>query len=222
MAMHPALIYFLLDKKNEFGITGRVLTIGQQTVLLSSSKYHEIFGKLPAQDTINDLILFQAMGAGCVESIDYFGSKATFKYDLNKPLENVLSKGEFDLVLDGGTLEHCFNVGVYMESVVRLVRSGGRVLHITACQGYPNHGFYNFQPTFFFDFYDANGWDDMHCYIFEHLDKDYYSENCKVKILKVSAIDANFATSNNTLLVFSARKVLDVENITFPIQRVYR
>jgi len=62
----------------------------------------------------------------------------------------------------------------------------------------------------------------MRCFIFEHLDEDYYSENCQVRITPVSALDTGFASQNNTLVIFSARKVREAGAISFPLQSVYR
>ncbi len=75
--------------------------------------------------------------------------------DLNEP---VLKKYQacFDIVLDPGTLEHCFNVGQAMRNIVAMLEVGGLVIHnnpVTAV----NHGFFNFCPTFYANFYIDNG-----------------------------------------------------------------
>jgi len=221
--MHPVLIRFLSEKRDVFGLRGVLLTLGRQKVLLSPAQFQRWFGRMVLGAEVSDVALFEALGATTVHSLDYTGTlNATIACDLNHPLQSETLAGKYDVVLDGGTLEHCFNVGVYMETVVRLLRVGGRVLHTSPCQGYANHGFYNFQPTFFFDFYGANGFDDMRCFIFEHLDENYYSENCQVQITPVSALETGFASRNNTLVIFSARKAREARAISFPLQSVYR
>lgn len=76
--------------------------------------------------------------------------------DLNEPLEPGLTANPFDLVLDGGTAEHCFNIGQAFKNMAELVRVGGFVLHINPAAMF-NHGFYNLNPTLYADFYGENG-----------------------------------------------------------------
>ena len=60
--------------------------------------------------------------------------------------------GEFDALLDPGTLEHCFNIGQAFCNVRNLVRPGGHILHINPAN-IINHGLYNLSPTLYFDWY---------------------------------------------------------------------
>lgn len=66
--------------------------------------------------------------------------------------------GRFDLVIDPGTLEHCFNIGTAWENAFDSVKVGGRILHLSPMTML-NHGFFNFNPTLFNDFYKQNGWE---------------------------------------------------------------
>jgi hypothetical protein len=85
--------------------------------------------------------------------------------DLNEPLAPELV-GAFDFVIDSGTLEHCFNIAQAVANVAMAVRVGGVVHH-----GNPlvmiNHGFYNFSPAFYHDFYGANGFKLIDMYAVE-------------------------------------------------------
>lgn len=74
--------------------------------------------------------------------------------DLNYPHE----LGQFDLVLDCGTTEHCFNIGQALLNAANAVKEGGYILH-TPPLSMTNHGFYCLQPTLFYDFYTQNGWE---------------------------------------------------------------
>jgi hypothetical protein len=64
--------------------------------------------------------------------------------------------GAFDIVLDPGTLEHCFNIGQAFLNVAAMVAPGGTIIHTNplSCQ---NHGFFNLCPTLYADFYGQNG-----------------------------------------------------------------
>lgn len=75
--------------------------------------------------------------------------------DLNEPLDAALLAEPFDLVIDGGTAEHCFNIGQALKNMADLVRVGGCVFHINPASMF-NHGFYNLNPTLYADFYDEN------------------------------------------------------------------
>lgn len=80
-------------------------------------------------------------------------------YDLNMDLNWVAPK--FDVVLDPGTIEHCFNIGQAMWNVRKLCMVGGTIIH-----GNPismtNHGFYNLSPTFYLDWYGHHGDEIQH------------------------------------------------------------
>lgn len=85
--------------------------------------------------------------------------------DLNEPLAPELV-GAFDFVIDSGTLEHCFNIAQAVANVAMAAKVGGIVHH-----GNPlvmiNHGFYNFSPAFYHDFYRANGFEMLDMYAVE-------------------------------------------------------
>jgi hypothetical protein len=75
--------------------------------------------------------------------------------DLNQPAPMELAD-RYDIVYDGGTLEHCFNVGQVMRNICGFLRMGGFVIHVNP-MNYYNHGFFNFNPTFYHDWYVQSG-----------------------------------------------------------------
>jgi hypothetical protein len=84
--------------------------------------------------------------------------------NLNDPV-NWKWRLRYDLIIDPGTIEHCFNVGTAMSNVVGMLEVGGFVYHQAAIL-FCNHGFYSLSPTFFVDFYATNGFDvaQPHCW----------------------------------------------------------
>lgn len=76
--------------------------------------------------------------------------------DLNEPLDARMTEQPYDLVVDGGTAEHCFNIGQAFKNMAELVKVGGCILHINPTSMF-NHGFYNLNPTLYHDFYAENG-----------------------------------------------------------------
>lgn len=75
--------------------------------------------------------------------------------DLNHPVSEDL-KCKYDIVYDGGTLEHCFNVAQAVTNILSMAKVKGFIIHNNPLV-LINHGFYNFSPTFYYDFYVQNG-----------------------------------------------------------------
>lgn len=86
-------------------------------------------------------------------AIDLHGTEAAWRHDLNLPLPIVET---FDVVTNFGTSEHVFDQAQMFRSIHALVRPGGLMLHALPHQGGPDHGFYNYHPTFFHDLAAAN------------------------------------------------------------------
>jgi hypothetical protein len=82
------------------------------------------------------------------------GSK--YRFDLNLPLP---IDDQFDLVINIGTAEHIFNVYQFFKTAHDHTKIDGLMMHSSPFTGWLNHGFFNFQPTFFFDLARANGYE---------------------------------------------------------------
>ena len=80
--------------------------------------------------------------------------------DLNQPLPVDFNRS-YDLVLDPGTCEHCFHIGQAALNLASLVRQDGFIIQAMPLNSY-NHGFYNVNPTWFFDFYADNGFEILY------------------------------------------------------------
>jgi SAM-dependent methyltransferase len=114
------------------------------------------FGNSLHQDSF-----FKMLGFSNVDSLDYFPNEnPTYIVDLNKPLRLELWN-RYDMVYDGGTLEHCLNTKEVLSNVIKLLKVGGRAVHHVPMNGWINHGLYQFSPRLFFDFYGSNGFVDM-------------------------------------------------------------
>jgi hypothetical protein len=75
--------------------------------------------------------------------------------DLNEPLPRDLAR-RFDLVVDTGTCEHCFNVGMAFMNSCEALGAGGLLVHAAPLTRV-NHGFWSFNPTVYPDFFEDNG-----------------------------------------------------------------
>lgn len=133
--------------------------------------------------------------------------------DLNEPIPDSLA-GKFDIVLDGGTLEHCFNVGQAVKNFVAMLKVNGYVVH-----GNPlfalNHGFFNFCPTFYYDFYRDNAHKLMgpiYGYVQRGLDYD---------AIELPPTDRFPKAAVNSWLSVVAQKLHDRPNV-WPTQTKYK
>ena len=70
-------------------------------------------------------------------------------HDLNTPSSADLF-GRFDLLYDGGTLEHVFNFPVAIANCMRMLRVGGWLVIHTPANNQCGHGFYQFSPELFY------------------------------------------------------------------------
>jgi hypothetical protein len=118
--------------------------------LLDEPALAERFDSFLAEYPVYAEPLFQMLGAKSVQSIDasdYEG--ATIVHDLNMPLPEHV-KGRFDLVDDGGTLEHVFNFPMALKNCMEAVKVGGHLLINTVANNFLGHGFYQLSPELFY------------------------------------------------------------------------
>lgn len=109
-------------------------------------------------DNRADLLRFASeIGAGRIETIDVYGAP-TIKHDLHQPIPAELV-GQFDLVIDAGTLYCCFDISAVWRNYLALLNPDGLIYHQAAMIGYMGRGYYNLHPMLFRDFYAQNGFD---------------------------------------------------------------
>lgn len=93
--------------------------------------------------------LFQALGAKQLDSMDRSDFEgATVLHDLNFPIED--HHQQFDVVCDGGTLEHIFNFPTAIQNAMEMVKVGGHLLIHTPTNNWSGHGFYQFSPELYY------------------------------------------------------------------------
>lgn len=128
-------------------------------------------------------------------------------------------KETYDLLLDNGTLEHCFNVPMAIWNIRGFVKPGGYVIHWNP-HHMPNHGFYNFSSTFFWDWYEANGGKvvDQTLWNFETND----GKTQEVGYMVPNTKRFNFPSYNNSLLTLVKIESERSEKPVFPVQTKYR
>ncbi len=168
----------------------------------------------PFGKSVDQGVLFRMLGFSDVHSIDYYENEhPTYKLDLNEPCPEYLHN-KYDLVYDGGTMEHCFNTKEVLSNAVSLLKPGGRVIHESPASGFINHGFYQFSTNLFLDFYASNNFRDMELII---RIGDYYLDYYRFKKL----VHLNDFFGNKSLIFFSAVKNSESNEIITPQQDYY-
>lgn len=134
--------------------------------------------------------------------------------DLNYPFNHhrILQHriGTYDIVLDVGTVEHCFNVARAVMNMASLLKKDGIIIHENP-YNCGNHGFYNLNPTWYADFYMTNnGFELMHCRL---VTKDGRSAVISpIRRFKFIAEEAN---------VFAMARRVEIKPMVYPMQSKY-
>ena len=185
MGIARGAVRLLLDESKKRPFQGSILQLGKQNCYFSMEdlrKWALLHGlslrdlakieksnikDLADNGYIDSTTFFSALGFDKVESCDYSDFEgATHIFDFNLPAPKELH-GRYDVIFDGGTIEHVFNLPMALSNIHSLLKPGGRIFHVSPSSNYLEHGFYMFSPTFFHDYYLANRYQLDAAYLFE-------------------------------------------------------
>jgi SAM-dependent methyltransferase len=176
----------LLDEARRRPFSGRVMQLGRMSVFFADrdlAKWAREQGvelapvdrvelshdpRLAALGCLSDVTLFRRLGFSEVACLDYSDwEKPDQVWDLNLPVPAEWH-GSCDCVFESGTIQHIFHLPNVLANIHALLKPGGRVVHGQApSHNHVDHGFVMFSPTYFHDFYAANGWAIDASYWFE-------------------------------------------------------
>ena len=161
---------------------------------------------------------FRALGAEVTVSDAIAWGGEDIIVDLNAPLPRRL-RGRYDVVVDPGTLEHCFNIAQAFENVDALLRPGGFVYHQDAF-AFPNHGFWSISPTAFFDYYQSRGYELGVPYRF---DGSFDDTGFIPRMKPISPFEADLTSPLPAIGIYTFRKTRATSKVLspWPIQRCY-
>jgi hypothetical protein len=160
-----AIIYhqakMLLEARSRVPMN-RVLMIGHLALCLHPSELQAVREVCPAGALADykwceyaDRFFIECLGASEVSSLDYSPYEgANIIHDLSQPVPSEL-KGQFDVVVEGGTLEHVFNFPMAIANLMQMTRVGGSVFALTVANNLCGHGFYQFSPEIIFRVFTA-------------------------------------------------------------------
>jgi hypothetical protein len=189
MGMLPSHIALLAREHSKHPIRGSVLTLGQQAVYASLEEVEQILESqgIPLPVLKKGSNVTSKVGKGSVlwdrrtnaqTVLSLLGAKEVFAcdcstyedpdflMDLNLPVDSALFE-RFDVILDIGTTEHIFNVPMVLRNLNYMLKKGGEIILCLPSSNSIDHGFYSFSPTFFFDFFTANRFNNFRCYLNE-------------------------------------------------------
>jgi SAM-dependent methyltransferase len=187
MGMDKGGAKLLLSEALQRPFKGQLLTLGRQDVHFTFKELQKAAKELGAKlhepcpitfsnkaesalkGHISDETFFKALGFSDVAAMDYSPfESARYIFDLNSRElpEHLLAA--FDVIIDGGTIEHVFHLPNALNNIHRMLRPHGRIIHLAPSSNYMDHGFYMFSPTLFWDFYRANNYKIKMFQVFTH------------------------------------------------------
>lgn len=151
---------------------GAAVTLGRLSIYLHGSEIRKMRSAIKDADAARrwcdnyvwgqpaDSFFLDILRMDSIDSIDFSGFEgATIVWDLGKPIPRDLYR-KFDLVVDGGTLEHIFMITTAFENMMNMTRLGGYLYIHGNCNNQCGHGFYQFSPELMYRVFSAeNGFE---------------------------------------------------------------
>jgi hypothetical protein len=197
----------------------RVLCLGYPDILPPEKEVSAVLKISPSKFTqhgddyklkhrlVETIHAFELAGVELIDFVDIQPSRQVeLRVDLN--YEHSWLR-EYDLVIDPGTLEHCFDLKTAMFNAWSAVKVGGVILHCNPMTML-NHGFVNLCPTLFYDFAAANGGE-----VIRMLSAERGGKRVTLEMHK------RFSAPSNSALYTLIRKTQQVD-LTVPTQRRYQ
>jgi hypothetical protein len=218
----------------------RVLTLGHQALRLFPSEvdyfreaYREAFdSKVTPLDEHRwedyvDGFLRDFLGATSITILDassYEGADTI--HDMNTPVPEAWHS-QYDVVIDGGSLEHIFNVPTAFANLANMLKVGGTIFVNTPANNLMGHGFYQFSPELMFRvFSPANGFAIENVLLYE---ADYPSVELNKKRTVYKVVDPDevrqrvgLLNKKPVMMMVEAAKIRDTPMFaTPPLQSDY-
>ena len=163
----------------------------------------------------------QLLGSTATKCCDVSSyEKPDFLLDLNKPVSKSLHN-KFNNIVDPGTFEHVFNIPQALDNYCKILKNKGYLIISTTCSNLIDHGFYSFSPTFFFDYFEKNGFKIKNCFLKKY--SPYLFElSSKIYIYSERGPEIPFISKKAVEIIIIAQKIRHYKKQKFPIQYVYR
>ena len=152
MGFNTTAIRFFLATNSEFAKYPRTLVLGHQNFtptlwLLFQLKRKRLVSEWKKLKYIDDFL--ECAGIRNVDYLDFSAYEgANILHDLGQPIPQTLV-GNYDLVVDAGTLEHVPDFLTALSNTKKLVKIGGFLFIIAPANNFLGHGCYQLSPEIF-------------------------------------------------------------------------
>ncbi|MFU8824353.1 class I SAM-dependent methyltransferase [Yoonia sp.] len=168
MAIPDTLATRLIHTAKKHDLGGSFLMLGRQTFSGSrrgpsakalAQAIDEHFDGMSEDDLRNtedrfSETFFFKLGFESVDSLDFSPFEgASIIHDLTQPVGTDLAS-RFDVIYDGGTCEHVFDVMSAFRNIDMMLRPGGVLIGHSPCNNSINHAFYQFGPEIVYGFWE--------------------------------------------------------------------
>jgi hypothetical protein len=212
----------------------QVLTLGHQSLHLFPAEvaffrdaYQQEFkGSVASIDDYDwddyaDGFLRDFLGAASVTVLDassYEGADTI--HDMNVPVPTAWH-GRYDAIVDGGSLEHIFDIPTAFTNLANMLKVGGTIFVNTPANNMMGHGFYQFSPELMFRiFSEDNGFELQDVLLYE---AGYPSVELTKKDTVYKVVDpvqihkrVGLVNSKPVIMMVEARKVRNVRMFEKP------
>jgi len=143
------------------------LTLGRQKIWISKKQYKILKNNYNINSDVEfdyskrvyaDNILrnwFSIIDLDVLDFSDY--ENANIIHDMNKAIPDNLNQ-KYDVIIDGGTLEHVFNFPIAISNCMNMLKENGNLFMFSMANNHCGHGLYQFSPELFFRIFDqVNG-----------------------------------------------------------------
>lgn len=168
MAIPDTLAARLIETTKQNALGGAFLMLGRQRWIGSrKGKAAELFKKtmqeylpgmteenLQNKDNHFAETFFASLGYDSVDSMDFSDFEgASLIQDLSQDLAPEL-ENRFDVIYDGGTCEHIFELPTAYRNVHKMLKRGGVLIGHSPCNNWINHSFYQINPEMVYGFWE--------------------------------------------------------------------
>jgi hypothetical protein len=223
---------FVLDAKRRGVDFSSTAMLGRQTLAVPADDLRaeiDRYGLAQLRPAVADIYagfpysdrLLRALGAHELDAIDVSGYEgASVVLDMNRPAPEALH-GRFTTIIDGGTLEHIFDVPQAFRNVAALLRVGGHFVSVNGTNNFMGHGFYQFSPELFFRVLSPQNGFELETLVLAETHRDsYWYEATDPAVVRERLEVVN---GHPTYVMVRARKIAEAPLFaTIPQQSDYR
>lgn len=178
MAIPDTLATRLIETVKDHNLSGDFVMLGRQrwvgkrrkrSAILFEETLEKYLPGVSEEDLKNpdneySETFFKLLGFKNVDSMDFSDfEQASIIQDLSHDLAPKL-RNKFDVVYDGGTCEHIFDLPTAYRNINKMLKPGGVLIGHSPCNNWVNHSFYQINPEMVYGFWEKTlGYEVLHC-----------------------------------------------------------